>query len=143
MIFWDNKPIECDVLVAGGGVAGLMAAIAAADGGAKVVVVEKANTNRSGSGATGNDHFRCYIPEVHGPDPEPVFRSMIESQVGGLMDKSLAMVFLRESFDRVRDWDSWGIPMRPHGYWEFTGHAIPGRPKMHLKYAGAEQKLVQ
>ena len=36
--------------------------------GAKVVVAEKANTLRSGAGATGNDHFICYIPEIHGPD---------------------------------------------------------------------------
>ena len=54
-----NPPLECDVLVAGGGVAGLMAAIAAADRGAKVIVAEKANSKRSGSGATGNDHFLC------------------------------------------------------------------------------------
>ncbi len=57
---------RCDVLVVGGGMGGLMAAIAAADGGASVIVVEKADTMRSGSGTTGNDHFVCYIPEVHG-----------------------------------------------------------------------------
>ena len=54
-----------DVLVVGGGIAGLMAAIAAADSGASVVIAEKANTLRSGAGATGNDHFVCYIPEIH------------------------------------------------------------------------------
>ena len=56
---------ECDVLIVGGGIAGLMAAIAAAQRGAKVIVAEKANTVRSGSGATGCDHFFCYIPEIH------------------------------------------------------------------------------
>ena len=50
----------------GGGIAGLMAAISAADQGVSVMVAEKANTKRSGSGATGNDHFCCYIPEIHG-----------------------------------------------------------------------------
>ena len=58
------------MLVVGGGIAGLMAAINAADQGVRVVVAEKANTKRSGSGATGNDHFVCYIPEIqagHGP----------------------------------------------------------------------------
>ena len=66
MIPISDKIECCDVLVVGGGMGGLMAAIAAADGGASVLVAEKADTMRSGSGTTGNDHFVCYIPEVHG-----------------------------------------------------------------------------
>ena len=141
MIAIDKKPIECDVLVIGGGIAGLMAAIAAADGGAKVVVAEKADTRRSGCGATGNDHFQCYIPEVHG-DVEPIFQEMQLAQTGGLLDRHLARLFLKESFERVKDWENWGIPMRPHGSWEFIGHAIPGHPRIWLKYAGSTQKSV-
>jgi succinate dehydrogenase/fumarate reductase flavoprotein subunit len=110
-----------------------MAAIAAADSGAKVVVTEKANSKRSGSGATGNDHFRCYIPEVHGDDMEPLVRTINDSHSGGVLDRHLTIVFLKESFARVKDWETWGIPMRPHGYWEFTGHVIPGRPKISMK----------
>ena len=60
--------VETDVLCIGGGPAGLMAAIRASELGAKVVVADKANTVRSGSAATGCDHFAAYIPEVHGPD---------------------------------------------------------------------------
>jgi len=29
---------------------------------------------------------------------------------------------------------------RPHGDWEFAGHAFPGRPRVWLKYAGHNQK---
>ena len=58
--------LDADVVIAGGGIGGLMAAVAAARAGASTVVLEKANTKRSGSGAGGNDHFACYIPEVHG-----------------------------------------------------------------------------
>ena len=65
MIKIDKKAIEVDVLVVGGGIAGLMAAINAADQGVSVIAAEKANTKRSGSGATGNDHFLCYIPSQH------------------------------------------------------------------------------
>jgi len=32
--------------------------------------------------------------------------------------------------------------MMPHGIWEFTGHAYPGRPRIFLKYAGSNQKQV-
>ncbi|MGA3127862.1 MAG: FAD-binding protein [Candidatus Korobacteraceae bacterium] len=142
MIAIDKKSVECDVLVVGGGIGGLMAAIGAADGGAKVVVAEKANTKRSGSGATGNDHFQCYIPEIHGSDIAPIMKEMNECLTGGWLDQDMTRLFLMESFDRVKDWDRWGIPMRPHGSWEFNGHAKPGRPRIFLKYGGAPQKEV-
>ena len=61
--------IETDVLCVGGGIAGLMAAIRARESGTKVVVMDKGNTFTSGSGGAGNDHFVCYIPEMHGLDP--------------------------------------------------------------------------
>ena len=32
--------------------------------------------------------------------------------------------------------------MKPTGKWEFIGHAFPGRPRVFLKYEGANQKLV-
>ncbi|MBW1913160.1 MAG: FAD-binding protein [Deltaproteobacteria bacterium] len=128
MIKIDKDPIETDVLIAGGGIAGLMAAISAADQGASVVIAEKANTRRSGSGATGNDHFCCYIPEVHGDDIEPILWEDLHSLHGDFQDVSLA--------------DSWGISMKPKGKWDFSGHAFPGRPRIFLKYAGHNQKEV-
>lgn len=136
-----DKPVEADVLVVGGGIGGLMAGISAAEEGARVIIAEKANTRRSGSGATGNDHFMCYIPEVHG-DIGPIIREVFDSLAGRFQDKPLVVRHLQESFDRVKDWDSWGIPMKVNGKWEFTGHAFPGRPRIFLKYAGAEQKPV-
>ena len=142
MIDIDKKPIEVDVLIAGGGIGGLMAAISAADQGASVIVAEKANTKRSGSGATGNDHFTCYIPEVHGNDIRPIVKELMNSLLGNYQDISIVTNFLEQSFDRVKDWDRWGINMKPHGVWEFTGHAYPGRPRIFLKYAGFNQKQV-
>jgi succinate dehydrogenase/fumarate reductase flavoprotein subunit len=142
MLKIEKDPIEADVLIAGGGIAGLMAAISAADQGVKVIVAEKANTKRSGCGATGNDHFLCYAPEVHGKDMAPILREYKNSQVAGFSDTSLAVRFLEQSFDRVRDWDSWGISMKPKGHWDFSGHAFPGRPRIWLKYAGHNQKAV-
>ena len=61
-----NEPISTDVLVVGGGIGGLCAAIASARGGVDTLVAEKADTRRSGSGATGNDHFCSYYPKLHG-----------------------------------------------------------------------------
>jgi succinate dehydrogenase/fumarate reductase flavoprotein subunit len=142
MIQIDKEVIETDVLVVGGGIAGLMAAINAADQGARVVVAEKANTKRSGSGATGNDHFTCYIPSVHGPDMAPIVTEVRNSLLGGYHDNCMTVKFLEQSFDRVKDWERWGISMKPTGKWEFIGHAFPGRPRVFLKYAGDNQKPV-
>jgi succinate dehydrogenase/fumarate reductase flavoprotein subunit len=53
--------IDTDVLVIGGGIAGCWAAISAARKGARVALVEKGDTIRSGSGGPGCDHW-CQCP---------------------------------------------------------------------------------
>lgn len=137
-----KEQLTCDVLIIGGGIAGLMAAVGAAEKGASVIVAEKADTRRSGSGATGNDHFLCYLPEYHGDNKKEIIQEMEESQIGGCCDPELFELFADLSGDQVREWHSWGIDMKPRGDWEFTGHAKPGRPRIFLKYAGHNQKAV-
>ena len=72
----------------------------------------------------------------------PIIKEVSESLVGGFHDPSHTVKFLEQSFDRVKNWHSYGIDMRPNGAWEFTGHAFPGRPRVWLKYAGHNQKPV-
>ena len=55
--------ISTDVLVIGGGLAGLNAAIAAAENGAEVLVLDKGGIARSGSIGGGVDHFFAYLNE--------------------------------------------------------------------------------
>ena len=138
-----SKTIDADVVIVGGGIGGAMAAIAASESGAKrVVVLEKCHVKRSGSGATGNDHFSCYIPEVHGDDVEPVLTALMNSLVGQAKDVELMRLHLLESFDIVKKWEEWGINMRPLGRWNFQGHALPGKPRAFLKFDGRKQKAV-
>ncbi|MCQ2444857.1 MAG: FAD-binding protein [Mailhella sp.] len=138
-----NDPISTDVLVVGGGIGGLCAAIAAAQQGAKVIVAEKSDTRRSGSGATGNDHFLCYYPKFHGDDIRPILQETFQSLVGAYHDPKLTLRFLRESIAMVDRWYEWGINMKPFGPdYEFMGHAYPGRPRIWLKYDGHNQKQV-
>jgi succinate dehydrogenase/fumarate reductase flavoprotein subunit len=137
-----DEQMEADVLVIGGGPAGLMAAIHAAESGAKVTLLDKANTVRSGSGATGNDHFRAYISAFHGPDMEPVVKEIAKSQVGWTRPMSFVRTWMKTSFDIVKMWDDWGIPMKHEGKWEFAGHAFPGKPFTTLKYSGQSQKPI-
>lgn len=141
MIEVKNEIKQCDVLIVGGGVAGLMAAIAAADKGCKVIVAEKADSRRSGSAATGNDHFLCYIPEIHG-ELEDYVDELAISLVGDRCDRTLQTQMAKRSFEVVQDWEKWGVNMRPHGEWEFNGHAMPGHMRIWLKYDGTQQKPV-
>lgn len=75
---YKEEIIETDVLCVGGGIAGLMAAIRARELGARVVVAEKGNALGSGRGCAGNDHFWCYIPEVHGSDLEAFLKECLK-----------------------------------------------------------------
>ena len=94
--------IEADVLCIGGGIAGLMAAIRASELGANVVVAEKGNTLSSGAGGLGNDHFVCYIPEVHGPDVMPVIAELRRGQLGArLKDLEKTRVWMEHTYDIV------------------------------------------
>ncbi len=132
--------VKTDVLIVGGGIGGMQAAITAAKNGANVVVAEKADTRRSGSGATGNDHFMCYIPEIHGDDYDNILQEVMETLVGPWQDLDLVALMMNRSFEVIKLWHSYGIDMQPTGKWNFEGHAMPGRRKYHLKYDGRNQK---
>jgi succinate dehydrogenase/fumarate reductase flavoprotein subunit len=136
--------IEADVLYIGGGIAGLMAAIRASELGANVVVAEKGNTLSSGAGGLGNDHFVCYIPKVHGSDVMAVIEELRRGQLSArLKDLEKTRFWLEHTYDIVKLWDRWGIPMKYRGRYEFAGHAYPGDSyPCHLKYAGKRQKSV-
>ena len=137
----EREVVEADVLCAGGGPAGLMAAIRASELGAKVVVAEKGNTLRSGAAATGVDHFNCYIPEIHG-DLENVVKGRMRQEVTRNADH--IRVQFEKSFNIVKLWDSWGIPMKYKGQYEFAGHAYPGAsaPAISLKIHGENVKPI-
>lgn len=137
----ERQVVKADLLCVGGGPAGLMAAIKAAEKGAKVVLADKGNTIHSGSGTGGNDHFECYIPEVHGNDPTPIMREYLHAPVISKRPE-FGKPWLDMSFEIAKLWDSWGIPMKYKGKWEFAGHAFPGRPRIFMKYTGGNQKRV-
>jgi succinate dehydrogenase/fumarate reductase flavoprotein subunit len=141
-ITFRERVVKADVLCIGGGIAGLMAAIRAAGMGAKVVVAEKSNTLFSGSGATGNDHFLCYIPDAHGSDVEPIVDEFQLGQQGSLRDRSFIRTWLLESENIAQLWHQWGIPMKFNGQYVFSGHALPGNPIYHIHYAGKDQKKI-
>jgi len=142
----EEKRIQTDVLCVGAGIAGLMAGIRAAERGARVVIAEKGHALHSGRGRGGNDHFWCYIPEVHGRDVNLFMKESLKTPKLKTMQSGTALnvlrTFLEKSFDIVKLWDQWGIPMKYQGRWEFAGHSFPGDVLTHLKYGGRDQKKV-
>jgi len=141
-----EKRIQTDVLCVGAGIAGLMAGIRAAEKGARVILAEKGHALHSGRGRGGNDHFWCYIPEIHGPDLDLFMRECLKGPKLKTMQSGTASrvlrTFLAKSFDIVKLWDAWGIPMKYLGRWDFAGHSFPGDVLTHLKYEGRDQKKV-
>lgn len=141
-----HEVIEADVLCVGGGIAGLMAAIRASELGASVVVADKGNTLRSGAGASGNDHIFTYIPAIHGQDIKAAIQAWRQWSVGGKVAARRGTAWMQTWFERsyevVNLWESWGIPMKYRGEYEFAGHAFPDHLVMSLKYEGQDQKRI-
>jgi succinate dehydrogenase/fumarate reductase flavoprotein subunit len=112
----DIIPVETDVLIIGGGVAGCMAAIKAAeDQTIKVTLVDKSNTIASGCTASGIDHIWSYIPPIH-EKMRYTLEDMAEDHRQGIafgfFRKDLFMLVAGTMYERVLDLEKWGINFR-------------------------------
>jgi fumarate reductase (CoM/CoB) subunit A len=102
-------PDMCDVLVLGGGLAGLRAAFAARTSGAAVVLLSKKEAGRSGASAVSSGGYAaCYgttddAPEVH-------FRDTVRSGAA-LSDPTLARTLAFESADRLDELLALGLEL--------------------------------
>jgi succinate dehydrogenase/fumarate reductase flavoprotein subunit len=81
--FGSERAYDCDVLVIGGGIGGAWAAISAARCGARVIVLEKAATERSGAGGAGVDHWQWAADNpCSGVTPEELAQALIDNHGG-------------------------------------------------------------
>ena len=130
----EDALVKCDVLVVGGGLGGCLAAIKASEHDVKVTLVEKANAKRSGSAGTGNDHFWCYIPEIHGKAGLTVedvvkdmsFKGAYGKLTEGFIDQELCESIVRETYDRVLDLEMFGIKFRFKHIYPWNYFVEPG-----------------
>jgi succinate dehydrogenase/fumarate reductase flavoprotein subunit len=107
--------IETDVLVIGGGLAGCMAAIKAAEHGVKVVIAEKTNTENSGCAGTGIDHSWAYIPPIHEPmgyGLNDMAADHVQGVCGGMVNTDLLHLVLEQNYSRMLDLERFGINIR-------------------------------
>jgi succinate dehydrogenase/fumarate reductase flavoprotein subunit len=95
-----------DVLVLGGGPAATWAAIAAAETGSRVTLVDKGYCGTSGATAAGGNNLWLIPP---GPRREDSARER-EAAAGGLTDADWMLRVLTSSWERVEQLAQWGYP---------------------------------
>ncbi|MBN1315422.1 MAG: FAD-binding protein, partial [Anaerolineales bacterium] len=120
---------SCDVLVAGGGLAGCMAAIRAGELNDKVILADKGHPARSGCAATGVDHIFAYFPEVQkaeGVSLEDLVEDHVNNLGKGLANRDIAHYICETALDRILDLESYGVKMR------YEDSTLPG--KFRLQY---------
>ena len=120
--YGEERVIQTDVLVLGGGIAGCHAALNARRSGARVVVLEKAATKWSGNGGAGVDHWlaACAIRALR-------YRRKITAQAIGTAAATIAgrcrYINAKDGWDTLLDCEQMGVQIRDvHD--EFKGAAF-------------------
>ncbi|WP_328749580.1 fumarate reductase/succinate dehydrogenase flavoprotein subunit [Streptomyces sp. NBC_00285] len=103
----EAEELTCDVLVIGGGTAGTMAALTAAEHGANVILLEKAHVRHSGALAMGMDGVNnAVIPGRAEPDD---YVAEITRANDGIVDQSTVRQTATRGFGMVQRLESYGV----------------------------------
>ncbi|MEV0345578.1 fumarate reductase/succinate dehydrogenase flavoprotein subunit [Nonomuraea sp. NPDC050680] len=114
----DGLRLECDVLVVGGGTAGTMAAITAAEQGARVLLLEKAHVRHSGALAMGMDGVNnAVIPGK--ATPEDYVAEITRANDGVVNQKTIYQTATR-GHDMVRRLESYGVKFEKDEHGEYA-----------------------
>ncbi|MFB6340192.1 FAD-dependent oxidoreductase [Saccharicrinis sp. FJH62] len=110
---WDiEESVDADILILGGGIAGCMAAIAAAKKGQNVVLVEKGATKMSGAGGSGCDHWESAATNPCSKvTPEELTQAMLDDN-DGYNNGISHYIECREGYDRLLDIEKMGGKIR-------------------------------
>ena len=121
--------IDTDIAVIGGGTAGLNTAMAAAERGLKVLVVDKANINRSGAIAGGIDHFMAYLETGEDWDTRESWLKYAGRVARGATNlKVHEAVYCEELKAAIERVERIGIPLRDPSTGKFYRTAAMGQP---------------
>ncbi|MGI5479083.1 fumarate reductase/succinate dehydrogenase flavoprotein subunit [Streptomyces lavendofoliae] len=113
------EELSCDVLVIGGGTAGTMAALTAAERGANVLLLEKAHVRHSGALAMGMDGVNnAVVPGRAEPDD---YVAEITRANDGVVDQSTVRQTATRGFAMVRRLESYGVKFEKD---EHGDHAV-------------------
>jgi succinate dehydrogenase/fumarate reductase flavoprotein subunit/HEAT repeat protein len=107
-----------DVLVVGGGTAGTMAAISAAEHGANVLLLEKAHVRHSGALAMGMDGVNnAVIPGKATPED---YVAEITRANDGIVNQATVYQTARRGFDMVQRLERYGVKFEKDEYGEYA-----------------------
>jgi len=106
------RSIETDVLVIGGGLAGLRAALSARQSGVRVLVAGKRHVGRSGSSVNTTGGYAAVMSELNSDDDKKLHR--IDTIVGGgfVNDRRLVRSLVDDAPDRLRELLALGVEFR-------------------------------
>lgn len=114
----DAEELSCDVLVIGGGTAGTMAALTAAEHGADVLLLEKAHVRHSGALAMGMDGVNnAVIPGRAEPDD---YVAEITRANDGIVDQSTVRQTATRGFAMVQRLESYGVKFEKDEHGEYA-----------------------
>ncbi|MEU6763322.1 fumarate reductase/succinate dehydrogenase flavoprotein subunit [Streptomyces sp. NPDC046853] len=114
----DALELSCDVLVIGGGTAGTMAALTAAEQGRDVLLLEKAHVRHSGALAMGMDGVNnAVIPGRAEPDD---YVAEITRANDGIVDQSTVRQTATRGFSMVQRLESYGVKFEKDEHGEYA-----------------------
>jgi adenylylsulfate reductase subunit A len=134
--------IEADVAIIGGGTAGVNSAMAAAELGLKVLVVDKANINRSGAIAGGIDHFHAFLESGEDWDTREAWLKYVGRLAKGAVNlrihEAVLCEELKAAIERV---ERIGIPLRDPNTGKFFRTQAMGMPgPLSINFNGKQLK---
>ncbi|MGV9666788.1 fumarate reductase/succinate dehydrogenase flavoprotein subunit [Nocardia niigatensis] len=114
----DTTRLDCDVLVIGGGTAGTMAALTAAEAGANVLLLEKAHVRHSGALAMGMDGVNnAVIPGK--AEPEDYVAEITRANDGIVNQRTIYQTATR-GFAMVQRLERYGVKFEKDEYGEYA-----------------------
>ncbi|MEV6772497.1 fumarate reductase/succinate dehydrogenase flavoprotein subunit [Nocardia sp. NPDC051030] len=114
----ETTRLDCDVLVIGGGTAGTMAALTAAEQGANVILMEKAHVRHSGALAMGMDGVNnAVIPGK--AEPEDYVAEITRANDGIVNQRTIYQTATR-GFAMVQRLERYGVKFEKDAYGEYA-----------------------
>ncbi|MEZ5211028.1 fumarate reductase/succinate dehydrogenase flavoprotein subunit [Gordonia sp. (in: high G+C Gram-positive bacteria)] len=114
----DAKRLDCDVLVIGGGTAGCMAALTAAENGANVLLLEKAHVRHSGALAMGMDGVNnAVIPGKALPED---YVAEITRANDGIVNQKTVYQTATRGFGMISRLERYGVKFEKDEYGEYA-----------------------
>lgn len=125
--------LEADVLVVGGGGAGMFAALAAARGGANVILFDKNVVGRGGATIMAQMTCAAALGEMEPDSPELHFQDMLASGKG-LCKEDLAELLCEGSPQRIRELEAWNVNFARQDNGRINQVKAPGHSRRRCVY---------